>query len=183
MINRTQLRTLLFTGLALLIFSGLLGRGEPSHAAQPRFSDVCLKDSESLTTSGVRYRALRFIDDPGTGRHWLLVQQLNHPEVPRTLVQIPDSQSCFNLALEGAEFGSGSRNENLLKPVIHPGDRLILSDIHVTSYARLEATALQPAAIGAALDVRLKFGGNILRAVATAAGHATLLVKQNETRR
>jgi flagella basal body P-ring formation protein FlgA len=66
-------------------------------------------------------------------------------------------------------------------PLIHAGDRLVVSEETAVSEGRFEATALTTAAVGEMLTVRLKFGG-ILHARATASGHASLVLAESEAR-
>jgi predicted secreted protein len=56
--------------------------------------------------------------------------------------------------------------------VIHTGDALILEENTALVEARLEAVALGPAVSGLAFNVRLKIGGNVVRAVALGPGRA-----------
>jgi hypothetical protein len=180
--NSSWLRALSIACVALLVHPARSGIGEEPGPANHRVSLVCLKDFE--TTYGTRYRAVRIIDDPCTGHRWLLVRQFDRPEAPALLVQMPDNHSCSKLPVEDSEGRSpATANRMLARRVIHPGDFVILSEDTPVSDARLEATALQPAATGQALTVRLKFGGHLLRAVATGPGHATVLVGGNEAHR
>jgi flagella basal body P-ring formation protein FlgA len=63
---------------------------------------------------------------------------------------------------------------NPLQPVIHAGDRVIVEENSPVVEARLEAVALGPAALGSALEVRLKIGGLVVRAIARGPGRAAL---------
>jgi flagella basal body P-ring formation protein FlgA len=58
--------------------------------------------------------------------------------------------------------------------VIHPGDRVVVEEHTATVEARLEAIALEAAAIGSPVNARLKIGGKVVRAVAIAPGRAAL---------
>jgi hypothetical protein len=168
--------------IALFIIPVFSGRAEQNDPANQRVPVACFKDFE--TVYGTRYRAVRILDDPGTGRRWLLVQQVARPEAPALLPQMPDNHSCSKLPLEGSEGRSPTTaNQNPARRVIHPGDFVILSEYTPVSDALLEAIALQPAAIGQALTVRLKSGGHLLRAVATSPGHATVLAEGDEAHR
>jgi hypothetical protein len=62
-------------------------------------------------------------------------------------------------------------------PVIRAGDRLIVEEHTAVVDAVLEARALNPAAAGAPLDVRLTMGGNVVRVVAVGPGRAALLTE------
>jgi flagella basal body P-ring formation protein FlgA len=59
-----------------------------------------------------------------------------------------------------------------LIPVIRSGDRLIVEEHTARVDAVLEARAMNPAAVGGALDVRLTIGGVVVRAVALGPGRA-----------
>jgi hypothetical protein len=175
-------RALSVACISLFVISPFSGKGEQNDLANQRVPVACHKDFEA--TYGTRYRAVRIIDDPGTGHRWLLVQQVAHPEAPALLPQMPDNHSCSELPLEDFERQSpATANRKLARRVIHPGDFVILSEDTPVSDARLEATALQPAATGEALTVRLKLGGRLLRAVATAPGHAMVLAEGDEAHR
>jgi hypothetical protein len=64
-----------------------------------------------------------------------------------------------------------------LIPVIRVGDRLIVEEHTAVVDAVLEARALNPAAVGAPLDVRLTIGGNVVRVVALGSGRAALVAE------
>lgn len=59
-------------------------------------------------------------------------------------------------------------------PAIHAGERLMVEEKSAVAEGRLEAVALEPAQIGSTLDVRLRTGGKVMRAVAVAPGRAVL---------
>jgi hypothetical protein len=61
-----------------------------------------------------------------------------------------------------------------LVPVLRAGDRLIVEEDTPVVAAHLEATALGLATVGGELDVRLKIGGKVVRAVALGPGRAAL---------
>lgn len=172
-------RTLSFACIPLLAasaFSAITQQPDPAHPSVA----VCLRDFE--TAFGMRYRAVRIIDDQGTGRRWLLVWQFDRPEAPALLLQMPDSHSCSKFLFADFEWRSPTAHQKLSLPIIRPGDSVILSEDSPISHARLEAVALQSAATGQVLTVRLKLGGHLLRAIATAPGCA-LLADRNEVRR
>ncbi len=174
-------RALFFASVALLANPTLSGMGEQADPGNHGVSVACLKDFE--TAYGRQYRAVRIIDDHGTGRRWLLVLQLDRPEAPALLLQMPDNHSCSKLPVAGFERRPPPSHQNLPLPVIQPGDSVILSENSPVSDARLEAIALERATAGQALTLRLKLGGHLLRAVATAPGSAVLLAERNEVRR
>ena len=120
-----------------------------------------LAPTPALASSAI----VREIDDPHTGERWLLMSDSTHPGGPGRMVPVVEMRSRTLL------------NEPLgapLRPVIHAGDRLIVEENTPMAEARLEATALGPAAIGSPFEVRLKIGGKVLRAVALAPGRAAI---------
>jgi hypothetical protein len=163
-------RALCFTCIALLVASAFSAIGEQPDPTHHSVS-ACLQDFE--TAYGRHYRTVRMIDDRGTGRRWLLVRQFDRPEAPALLLQMPLKHSCSQLPVADSAWRSPAAHQKLL-PVIRPGDSVILSEDSTIADARLEAIALQPAATGQVLRVRLKLGGHLLRAVATAPGNAFL---------
>jgi hypothetical protein len=179
--NSIWSRTLSIASIALLVFSVLSCRGEQKDLANQKSPAACLKDFE--TAYGTRYRALQIMNDPGTGRRWLLVEQLDRPEAPALLMLMPDNHACSKLPIADSEWRYPSAHRALPVPVISPGDSIILSEASPVSDGRLEAIALERAATGQELTVRLKLGGHLLRAVAIGSGRATLLAHRNEVRR
>jgi hypothetical protein len=141
---------------------------------------ACLRDLG--TTEQTRYRAVRIIDDQATGHRWLLVKQLDRPEAPALLLQIADAPSCSKLLPAESEGRFSIAHQVFPRQIIRPGDSVILSEDSPVAEARLEAVAIQPAAAGQSLTVRLKLGGHLLRAVAIAPGRA-LLVQGREVQR
>ncbi|HEV2446037.1 MAG TPA: hypothetical protein VGS58_08950 [Candidatus Sulfopaludibacter sp.] len=107
-------------------------------------------------------RILRDIPDPATGEHWLLVADPAHPGGPGRMV----------MAVCGWESGPASTGKQAA--VIHPGDKIIVEEHTPSVEARLEAVALEPAAAGSGLNVRLKIGRKVVRAVAVAPGRVAL---------
>jgi hypothetical protein len=177
----TRRPTYLFFGMVLLSLVSLSGKAEEHKLANPKGCPGSLIDSESTQTHDSEYRCIRVIDDPGTGHHWLLVQQVNRPETPGLLIQNPGNLSCASCSLKGSEHNSSSGIRMLPVPVIHSGDSIVLSEKTASLDARLEATALQTAAVGAPLEVRLKVGGRLVHAFATAPGRAAVLARRNWT--
>jgi hypothetical protein len=108
---------------------------------------------------------VREIDDPHTGARWLLMRDPSHPSGPGRLVLA----GVFRNRLRPIEPGVEPP-----RPVICAGDRLVVEENTAVVEARLEAVALGPAVIGSLLDVRLKIGGKVVRAVALAPGRAAL---------
>jgi len=113
---------------------------------------------------------VREIDDPYTGDRWLLMHNRQFPGGPGRLV--------LAAARRKASGGVACQSEEAqLIPVIHAGDRLIVEEHTAVVDAVLEARALNPAAVGAPLNVRLTIGGNVVRVVALGPRHAALLAE------
>jgi len=122
---------------------------------------------------------LRIIDDPAAGEQWLLMRDANHPGGPGRMVQVatraPESApGSLNAARQPAGRAQGS-SPATIQPAIHSGEALIVEQHTAIIDARLEATAMGSAAVGAEFPARLKIGGKIIRAVARAAGKAELV--------
>jgi hypothetical protein len=58
--------------------------------------------------------------------------------------------------------------------VIHAGDRLVVEEHTAVAQGYLDAVALNAAEVGGTLDIRLKIGSKVRRAVAIAPGRAAL---------
>jgi len=139
----------------------------------PQSAD-CLSGSNFSPALNTRYRALREIEDPSTHQRWLLIRDRERAAGPAIFVQELHCAPCAFFASRTINCGSGYQPPVRHVPIIHAGDRVILSEHTEVSDAELESTALEPAAPGDALRVRLKFGGFTARAIATASGQATL---------
>jgi hypothetical protein len=112
--------------------------------------------------------ALREIDDIASGREWQLVRDANHVGGPGRWLQVQAGRHC-------ADEGPATRIATSIDPAIRAGDRIVIDEETGSATVRIEAVALEPAALGKTLRVRLQFGGASVRAVAQAPGHATLL--------
>jgi hypothetical protein len=120
---------------------------------------------------GVQGEIVREIDDPHTGDRWLLMRNDRFPGGPGRLVLV----AAHRNAPGGAAVRLvGEAREAQFLPVIHAGDHLIVEEHTARVDAVLEARALNPAAPGAAFDVRLTIGGHVVRAVALGPGRAAL---------
>ncbi|MGC9157977.1 MAG: hypothetical protein ACP5FH_03215 [Terracidiphilus sp.] len=116
-------------------------------------------------------RVVREIDDPATGERWLLLRNERNPGGPEQLV-------LAGVGAGGAD-AAHARAKSLSQvpralPVIRTGDRLIVEEHTPVVDAELEALALGTATRGAALNVRLRIGGRVVRAVALGPGRAEL---------
>lgn len=65
-------------------------------------------------------------------------------------------------------------------PVIRAGDLLVIEESTTVADARLEAVALGPATAGSPLNVRLKIGGKVVRAIALSPGRAAFAREEVE---
>jgi hypothetical protein len=129
--------------------------------------------------SGECIQAVRSIDDPQSGLHWLLVRDPTHPDGPGHLVSV--------LRPEGKEQQPSTLPQNaamhfrkVLPPlpvVIRGGDSLIVEDAAGYASASLEAVALGPAAVGSEFQAKLRIGGAVVRVVALAPGRAEIAVR------
>jgi hypothetical protein len=145
-------------GSALAVF--IVSRGPAQVAAQQPARDL-----------------IREIDDPNTGRRWLLYRDLSHPGGPGRLVQAVSAQRRAEQQFAGLTVPAGVARvaDAPERPIIHSGDRVILEESTPVVEARLEAVALGPALPGSRLQVRLRMGGIVASAVAIAPGRVALL--------
>lgn len=108
---------------------------------------------------------LREIKDPSTGASWIIMRNPQHPAGPALLTaerEDPPAAAC----------GISPRETPRL--VIHAGDHLVVEEHTPAAESYLEAVAASAAIAGSALDVRLKIGGKVVRAVAIAPGRALM---------
>jgi hypothetical protein len=168
-------------GLRMALGAGLLAfmaapmafaQSSAGSGAQVMLSSGGLASVETQR-QGVQGDVFREIDDPHTGDCWLLVRNDRVPGGPGRLVL-----AHRNAAGGAARRAAGPTGEAQILPVIRAGDRLILEEHTARVDAVLEARAMNPAAPGASLDVRLTIGGSVVRAIALGPGRATL---QKET--
>ncbi|MFZ0302592.1 MAG: hypothetical protein WAL75_07905 [Terracidiphilus sp.] len=120
---------------------------------------------------------VREIDDDATGECWLLERDSRHPGGPGRMVLVRHETTVrvsIQPGNEVRENGSHAAPE-LPAPIIRAGDRLTAEEHSAVVDATLEAIALGPAREGSEFRVRLSIGGRVVRAVAIAAGRATLV--------
>lgn len=118
---------------------------------------------------------IREIDDPSTGDRWLLVRDWNRPGGPGRLLLLAGSPRATEAATAPRNSaGSAGQVSALAAPVIHAGDPLVVEEDTPMVEARLAATALGPAACGAAFEARLEIGGKVVRVRALGSGRASL---------
>jgi len=175
-------------------------RGAPSHAASPPSSlspappsaerlqmissgravvPSAGPDSAPGTAAG---DVVKEIDDPENGNRWLLMRDPSHPSGPGLLrlAGMPASRGLEQQ--EGARHGEPAQaslpptalEPAPVLPVIRAGDRIMVEQHTRVVDARLEAVAISPARAGAVFRARLLMGGGMIRAVAVAAGRATM---------
>jgi hypothetical protein len=149
--------------------AGRVGGGEDSGARE--LVRHLVDDSAPGSKAG---EVVREIDDVHTGARWLLLRNSLHPERPGRLVMAALGRDWQAGAVFTGLGGTGLA-EVVPPPVaIRRGDALIVEEHTAIADAALEAVALGPAAVGSALEVRLKIGGKVLRAVAISPGRALL---------
>ena len=120
------------------------------------------------TALAAQGEVLREIDDPHTGDCWLLMLDPAHPGGPGRLLLA----SAGRKALQGQVRPIVGPVQAL--PVIRPGERVALEEHSAVADAHMEAVAMGPARNGDSFNVRLKIGGQILKAVALGPGHAVV---------
>ncbi len=104
-------------------------------------------------------RVVSYLDDSILPKRWAVMQDDTHPEAPRTLVPV-DSAISRTHGENNLPNSDGSKN------VIHAGDVLTLLDDSPTLHLQLAAVAIESAAQGGRLRVRLVKGGAILSGIA-----------------
>jgi len=172
---RAGLRMACGTGLLAFMTALIACAQSPAGShAQVMLSSGGLASTETMG-QGVQGEVVREIDDPHTGDRWLLRRNDQVPGGPGRLVLVAAHQSATGGAIPRA---AGLNRDVQIPPVIRAGDRLILEEHTAHVDAVLEARAMNPAAPGASLDVRLTIGGNVVRAIALGPGRAAL---QTET--
>jgi len=173
---RAGLRMACGTGLLAFMTALIACAQSPAGShAQVMLSSGGLASTETMG-QGVQGEVAREIDDPHTGDRWLLMRNDQVPGGPGRLVLVAAHR---NAAGGAAPRAAGPTGDAQILPVIRAGDRLILEEHTARVDAVLEARAMNPAAPGASLDVRLTIGGSVVRAIALGPGRAAL---QTETR-
>jgi hypothetical protein len=135
----------------------------------------------SLTTLGVSATStpvFREIDDPQSGIRWLLLLDPGNPGGPGRLVMAGSRHETPSTRNNLSETGpAATREASSAEPprVIHAGDRLVVEEHSPVSDVCLEAVALERAVTGKTLNVRLKAGGRVVRAVALGTGRVALM--------
>ncbi len=135
-------------------------------------SSACAQSSAFRSAPG---EIVREIDDPHTGDRWLLLRNDASPGGPGRLVLVAANRSEMPGPFErqaNQPLLANQHDEARFHPMIHAGDRLIVEEHTAVADATLEARALNPAALGSTLEVRLAIGGRVVRAVALGPGRA-----------
>lgn len=142
---------------------------DSSGSAANVFQHANAHPSSPEAASGEVYRE---INDPHTGDRWLLFRNLSHPGGPGRMVlaERPEGAPVGSAALRERVNGPVDAVEQL--PVLHAGDEIVVSRATRTVDEQFEGVALGPAAKGALFEVRLKIGGKVFMAVASAPGRA-----------
>jgi hypothetical protein len=156
----------------------LCGQAPGPSAASPPAPQTELKRASIPAPSVV----VREIDDPSSGKRWLLVRDGSSPGGPGRLLLANSSASVRLRAAPERQPSAQSPPPStpafaapaLAAPVIRPNDALIVEETTPIVEARLTATALGAASVGALLMARLEIGGKVVRVRALAPGHATL---------
>jgi hypothetical protein len=161
--------------VALAIATMIQGQTASAQTPQPAARTVLLSSGPASIPQDDLTRVVREIDDPHNGTRWLLMRNPDHPSGPTVLVMVSvTADGTQQRKPDGPTSVSGAQP---LLPVIRAGERLVVEESSPAVEARLEAVSLGPAAIGSPLDVRLKIGGKVMRAVALGPGRAALLAK------
>lgn len=117
---------------------------------------------EATTTT---VEIVKVIDDPQTGKRWLLLKNQQHPGGPGQLVPVDAS-----LTTVAGQIARPLPSQ----PMIRSGDPVVVEEQTPLLEARYEAVALCSAAKGKAMNVRLKVNGKVLHAVALGPGRVAL---------
>lgn len=125
-------------------------------------------------------RIVREIDDPHTGKRWLLLSDPANSGGPGRLVVAPrgaDRASGSTTSPAARQLGRALAS---LRPIIRAGDRIVVEEHSAIVDARLAAVALGPAGEGSFLAARLAIGGRVVRVLAVAPGRAEIVVESEE---
>lgn len=107
-------------------------------------------------------QAERVIEDPASGRRWVLIRDPEHPGGPGKLVD------------EAAGAAANAGETQKFARVIRAGDRVLVEVNTRVAHGLFEAIALSGARRGNEFRVRLRVGGRVVQAVAIGPGRAVL---------
>jgi Chaperone for flagella basal body P-ring formation len=118
--------------------------------------------------------AVRILDDPALiGSRWLLERDPIHPEGPGRWLKVPSCGPCNPILRNSPIAGvAGGVVAGYVLAVIHGGDELMIEEDSKLVEVHLQAVALESAAPGEFIAVRLRSTGKIIRAVAVGPGRA-----------
>jgi hypothetical protein len=105
-------------------------------------------------------RVVGYRDDAILAKRWAVLQDDDHPEAPHTLVSVTPPSGGTQSQDGPTPTASGNRQS-----VVHAGDLLTLFEDSPTLHLELAAVAIESAAQGGHLRVRLVRGGAILNGV------------------
>lgn len=154
--------------LALMTAAPHIGGGQsiPSHSAELLVSG---HRSADLSALAAPVHILGRFRDPHTGICWRLLSNPGAPAGPAQLVVAKSSEdSCVPYVRAQAEQVAPGF-------AIHRGDRVVVEEHTRAVDARLEAAAMGSAMVGSSLDLKLRIGGRVVRALAIAPGRAVLM--------
>jgi hypothetical protein len=169
--------------MALALAGSVLAFGQDGHESRqdlppgPRLAMNRQPDSQFAGP------ILRQIDDPSTGRRWILFGNAAHPEGPGRLLLAGAPGMVRDVPMAGPyQQGNWKVPASSPRPVIHAGDAVIVEEHTAIVDAHLEAVALSSAASGVEFRARLKIGGKVVRALAVDSARATLICGDEDQR-
>jgi hypothetical protein len=152
-------------GLALVVAGSVSAQFTQRGATVQESSGVATRHGDTSPVAGGE--TLREIDDPATGKFWLVLRDPKHPAGPGRLV-LADK----GYLLDKKKDRVSARVSVHEQAVIHTGDLLTIEEHTAFADTRLQAIALGPATKNAFLRARLMIGGKVVRAEAVSPGHA-----------
>jgi hypothetical protein len=157
--------------MVLALLTLLMAGGKKIHAEGHEIPTRTVRIAAvSLVSAAGSGPLLREIDDPNSGRRWLLVRDKTNPGGPGRLELAPERDA----GVLRRQVQAPAAAQIWSAAIIRPGDKLVVEEHSAITDAYLEGVALGPAGPGSALNVRLSIGGRIVRAVAVAPGRAAL---------
>jgi hypothetical protein len=174
-----HLKTLRVVWLIVIAIGPVLpGRCQRQSACTPQKTASGSKVILGCAGESGRYRLIRFVDDPSTKQHWLLLKDLSRPANPALFVEESLEAGAETRSTSATPSRSSVPTHSIA--VIHAGDSILLSEHTRIIDAEFEATALHAAAMDEVVDVRMKFGNRTLKAVATGPRRATVVEEASE---
>jgi len=163
-------RLAMCVGAALLALAASLGAQCRAVATSAGGPISILSSGGLVSASGQSsLEVVREIEDPPLGTRWLLLRDGGHPGGPGRMVLATDERKPSG---GGLPKGPPETTGRIPRPAIRAGDLLVVERSTAIVEARLEAIALEPAAIGGRFHARLRIGGKVVRAVALGEGRA-----------